>query len=69
MLSQQELLKRIMEINKDASLTDAEKASARQDLMSGKWAQEKPAAPAEGEDDKGEAETHVRVQPGPARAL
>ncbi|EFN57966.1 hypothetical protein CHLNCDRAFT_20354 [Chlorella variabilis] len=37
MLSQHELLKRIMEINKDPSLSDAEKASARQDLMSGKW--------------------------------
>lgn len=36
-LSQQELLKRIMEINKDPNLSDAEKAAARQDLMSGKW--------------------------------
>jgi hypothetical protein len=37
MLSQQELMKRIMEINKDASLNEDQKASARQDLMSGKW--------------------------------
>lgn len=36
-LSQQELLKGIMAINNDASLSDAEKAAARQDLMAGKW--------------------------------
>ncbi|KAL4443565.1 hypothetical protein ABPG75_011302 [Micractinium tetrahymenae] len=58
-LSQQELLKRIMEINKDPNLSDAEKAVARQDLMSGKW-KEKLAASTDdtekqGKDDKGKA--------------
>lgn len=56
-LSQQELLKRIMEINKDPNLSDAEKAAARQDLMSGKW-KEKLAPSSEdtakqGKEDKG----------------
>lgn len=37
MLPQAELLARIREIQGDASLSDAEKAQRRQDLMSGKW--------------------------------
>ena len=41
-MDQKELLKRIMEINKDESLSDAQKATARQDLMSGKWKQQEP---------------------------
>ena len=49
-LPQQELLKRIMAINNDASLSDAEKAQARQDLMSGKWKQDKAGG---SEDTKG----------------
>ncbi|KAL4447318.1 hypothetical protein ABPG77_007351 [Micractinium sp. CCAP 211/92] len=57
-LSQQELLKRIMEINKDPNLSDAEKAAARQDLMSGKW--KAKVAPStedteEGKEGKGKA--------------
>ena len=52
-LSQQELMQRIMAINKDDSLTDAEKGQARQDLMSGKW-KEKLAAQEEAEGGKGE---------------
>lgn len=43
-LSQQELVKRIMAINQDPSLSDAEKAAARQDLMSGKWKEKVAAA-------------------------
>lgn len=54
-LSQQELLKRIMEINKDPNLSDAEKAVARQDLMSGKW-KEKLAASAEDTEKQGKGE-------------
>ncbi|PSC72511.1 E3 ubiquitin-ligase ORTHRUS 2-like [Micractinium conductrix] len=38
-LSQQELMKKIMEITKDPTLSDAEKAIERQNLMSGKWKQ------------------------------
>lgn len=34
---QQQLLKAIMAIQKDASLTEAEKAKMRQDLLAGKW--------------------------------
>jgi E3 ubiquitin-protein ligase UHRF1 len=47
-LSQQELVKRIMAINQDPSLSDAEKAAARQDLMSGKWKEK--VAPSEDTD-------------------
>lgn len=35
--AQMELRKRIMKIMMDTSLSDAEKARRRQDLMSGKW--------------------------------
>lgn len=34
---QQQLLKAIMAIQKDASLTEDEKAKMRQDLLAGKW--------------------------------
>lgn len=34
---QQKLLKAIMAIQKDASLTEDEKAKKRQDLLAGKW--------------------------------
>jgi len=37
-MDQQELMKRIMEIQKDPKLSDAEKATKRQELMTGKWA-------------------------------
>ena len=47
-LSQQELVKRIMAINQDPTLSDAEKAAARQDLMSGKWKEK--VAPSEDTD-------------------
>lgn len=40
-------MKRVMEIQRDPNLTDAEKAVRRQQLMSGKW-----AAPAEEEGDQ-----------------
>lgn len=43
MVDQQELMKRIMEIQKDPNLTDDEKAIKRQQLLSGKWMEEKAA--------------------------
>jgi len=61
-LSQQELLKRIREINKDPCLSDAEKAAARQDLMSGKWKEK--VAPSE--DTEGTKSKSERRRP-PAR--
>lgn len=36
-MDQQELRKRIVEINQDPNLTDEEKARKRQQLLSGKW--------------------------------
>ena len=36
-MDQQELMKKIMEIQRDPSLTDAEKAIKRQEVMAGKW--------------------------------
>lgn len=53
-LSQQELLKRIMEINKNPDLSDEEKAKARQDLMSGKWKEKVEASSEDTEGTKGE---------------
>lgn len=38
--AQMEMRRRIMKIMMDTTLTDAEKAQKRQDLMSGKWADE-----------------------------
>lgn len=54
-MDQKELLKRIMEINKDESLSDAQKATARQDLMSGKWKQQEPETTQASKEDKGKA--------------
>lgn len=53
-MDQKELFKRIMEIQNDPNLTDAEKGRKRQELMTGKWS--KPADPEElGKDEeKGE---------------
>jgi len=53
-LSQQELLKRIMEINKDPDMSDEAKAKARQDLMSGKWKQQVEASSEDTDGAKGE---------------
>lgn len=50
-MEQSELMKKIMEIQRDPTLSDAEKAVKRQQLMAGKWAQ--PAQ--EAKDDKGAA--------------
>ena len=36
-MDQQQLMKKIMEIQRDPKLTDAEKASKRQELLTGKW--------------------------------
>lgn len=69
-LSQQELLKRIMEINKDTSLSDAEKAAARQDLMSGKWKQKLAASSDDTDKEtKGEARLRHAVAAPPAARL
>lgn len=38
MANQQDIMKRIMEIQRDPNLSDAEKAVQRQLVMSGKWA-------------------------------
>ena len=53
MLSQQELIKRIQAIQADTSLSDAEKATARQDLMTGKWKEKMAASTEEAEGAKG----------------
>lgn len=67
-LSQQELLKRIMEINKDPNLSDAEKAAARQDLMSGKW-KEKLAPSSEDTAKQGKGERRRSAAPGGCHRL
>lgn len=36
-MDQQELRKKIVEINQDPNLSDEEKARKRQELLSGKW--------------------------------
>jgi hypothetical protein len=36
-MDQQQLMKKIMEIQRDPKLTDAEKAIKRQELLTGKW--------------------------------
>jgi hypothetical protein len=45
--AQMELRKRIMKIMMDPTLTDAEKAQRRQDLMSGKWSDDQEEKPGE----------------------
>lgn len=57
-------MKRILEINKDPNLTDAEKAAARQDLMTGKW-KEKIAASSE---DADAAKGALRLALPPSRS-
>jgi len=51
-MDQKELMAKIMAIQRDPSLTDAEKASRRQQLMAGKWVT--PAADANSNGAKGE---------------
>eukprot|EP00887_Chlorella_sp_A99_P001931 scaffold18.g1931.t1 len=52
-MDQQELMRRIMEIQRDPNLTEAEKAKKRQEVMSGKWNQ--PAADDDKADEKKDA--------------
>ena len=52
MMDQAELTKKIIAISRDTSLTEAEKAQKRQELLSGKW--HKPA------DTEGKASCQIR---------
>jgi hypothetical protein len=45
--AQMEMRRRIMKIMMDTTLSDAEKAQKRQDLMSGKWSDEQEDKPGE----------------------
>ncbi|KFM29258.1 E3 ubiquitin-protein ligase ORTHRUS 2 [Auxenochlorella protothecoides] len=61
-MDQAAMMKRVMEIQRDPNLTDAEKAVRRQQLMSGKW-----AAPAEEEGDQEDGA--VKSEPKPEHGL
>lgn len=51
-MNQSEMMKQILAIQRDPTLSDAEKAVKRQALMSGKW-----ASPATGGEEQKEGET------------
>jgi hypothetical protein len=51
-MAEGELRKRITQIQLDASLTDAEKAKKRQELLSGRWSQPVKEGPSEGSTGK-----------------